>query len=316
MLYEKKNLTMSDGNENVVHIWHPDGDVKACVVLSHGMAEHASRYERFADALTSLGFALYAEDHRGHGETAALAEDKKSGKRGYLADKDGFFRVVDDIHEEISFVKKNHPGKKIFLFGHSFGSFVSQCFIEKYGAEIDGCVLCGTAGPRNGLVAFAKCVGGLVALFGGKKRVSKFVNALSFGSYNSRIKNPRTLFDWLSRDNAEVDKYIEDEWCGFLCTTGFFCDMFAGLSFIHKKENMAAVPKNLPVLFIDGSGDPVGDYGKTVQNLFEIYRQNGMEDVRLKMYEEARHELLNETNRDEITSDVIGWMEGELKVES
>ena len=315
MEYGTEQLTMSDGNVNVIHHWIPEGDassLKGVVILSHGMAEHAKRYERFGSVLAEKGFALYGEDHRGHGETAKLAKSAGKGDFGYLADKNGFFRVVDDIHEEVLMLKNRYPGKKIFLFGHSFGSFISQCFIEKYASDINGCVLCGTAGPRGALVSVAKCVGSIVSAFTGKQKPSKFMDSLAFGSYNARIPSPRTPFDWLSRDEAQVDRYIADDWCGFVCTTGFFCDMFAGLTYVHNKANMAAIPSGLPVLFIDGTGDPVGDYSKTVSALADIYRTNGMDDVSVKLYEDARHELLNETNHEEVEKDVLSWIESHL----
>ena len=314
MIYSKDKMKMSDGAINVIHKWLPDGDVSSgVVVLSHGMAEHASRYERFASLLTNEGFALFAEDHRGHGETALLAKESGTGFLGYLADKDGFFRVVDDIHEEVEEAKKAYPGKKVFLFGHSFGSFVSQCFIEKYGSSIDGCILCGTAGPRYAMVKAASIVGGIVKLFTGKKHVSKFMDKMAFGSYNARIPSPRTPFDWLSRDEKQVDAYIADEYCGFVCTIGFFCDMFAGLSYIHTKPHIAMIPLELPIHFIDGTGDPVGDYAESVKNLYNIYRSNGIKDVTIKLFEDARHELLNETNKEEVEADVISWLKEKVQ---
>ena len=311
MIYEMKVISMSDGNKNVFHRWLPDDrdSIKLVMILSHGMAEYAARYGRFASTLTSKGIALFAEDHRGHGETAALAEKEGTGKFGYLSDKDGFLRVAEDIHEEILMLKKEFPDKKIVLFGHSFGSFVSQCVIEKYGQILDGCVLCGTAGPRPMTIAFAKFVGLLVCAFGGKKKESKLIDKLSFSPYNSKIKNPRTDFDWLSRDEAQVDAYIAHPWCGFTCTGEFYRDLFKGLSLIHKKSMMASVPASLPVLFIDGTADPVGNYSKTVSALAEIYKKNGVSDVEIKLYEGARHELLNETNGAEVEGDVLNWME-------
>ena len=310
MVYEKITMSMSDGNLNVVHVWTPEqkSDVKLVVVLSHGMAEYAFRYENFAHVLTDEKIALVAEDHRGHGETAALAEKDGKGKFGYLCDADGFLKVVQDIHEEILMAKKTFPGKKVVLFGHSFGSFVSQCVMEKYGQELDGCVLCGTAGPRKLTMAFAKIMANLVCAFGGKKKKSNFISKVAFGPYNSKIKNPRTEFDWLSRDAAQVDRYIAHPWCGFVCTGEFYLELFKGLSLIHKKSMMSRIPKNLPVLFIAGTSDPVGDYGKTVIALEKIYEKNGLGDVELKLYENARHELLNETNHAEVETDVLSWL--------
>lgn len=313
MKYEMIKLTMSDGNVNVVHSWKP-ARTEAVVVLSHGMAEHASRYEGFAAALSAHNIALIAEDHRGHGETAKIAKENGTGDFGYLADKNGFFRVTEDIHEEVEYAKQIYPGKKVFLFGHSFGSFVTQCYIEKYGDSLDGVIICGTAGPRKGLFAVGKCVGGICRLFG-KKRVNKFMDKLSFGTYNARIKDAKTPFDWLSRDEEEVAKYINDPWCGFVCTSGFYSDLFSGLTYIHKNRNMKKIPQNLPVFFIDGTGDPVGNYADTVTKLCSIYKKNGIKTVDIKFYEDARHELLNEINRDEVTADVVEWLERRIKLD-
>ena len=308
MQYSTHEMTMSDGNVNIIHSWLPEGEPSAVVLLSHGMTEHASRYARFGQVLTDAGYALYAEDHRGHGETAKRAEENGTGLFGYLADNDGFFRVVDDIHEEALHLRETYPGKKLFLFGHSFGSFVSQCFIEKYGSCLDGVVLCGTAGPQKALIGFASAFGSLVKLFTGKKHYSKLVDTMAFGSYNNHISPARTKFDWLTRDNAVVDAYVQDPWCGYTCTIGFYCDMFAGLRYIHTEKNMLQIPRTLPVYLIDGTEDPVGAYAKTVQVLYGMYTANGIKDVSLKLYEGARHELLNETNKEEVEQDVLAWL--------
>ena len=302
MNYEKSFITMSDGKEIMFHSWTGENAPKAVVVISHGMSEHVSRYNDFASVLVSKGFDVFGEDHRGHGESAV-------GRYGYLADKNGFFRVVEDIHEEILSLHERYPDTKIFLFGHSFGSFVSQCYIEKYASSIDGCILCGTAGPRKALISVALVLARIVAFIGGKKRPSKFLNKIAFGSYNERITDKKTDFDWLSRDEKQVNAYMGDGECGFLCTSGFFCDMFKGFKYIHKNSHIKEIPEYLPVFFITGTADPVGTYGETVQNLVDIYKNNGIKDVDHKLYEGARHELINETNRDEVISDVISWLE-------
>lgn len=307
---------MSDGSQNVIHRWIPEGDVKGIVLLSHGMAEYAARYDHFGTLLARNNIAFVAEDHRGHGETAELALKNGTGLFGYLADKDGFYRVVDDIHEELIALRAQYPGKKIILFGHSFGSFIAQGFMEKYGGEIDGCILCGTAGPRLPLVRFGRCIAGTAKLFRGGRAVSMMINALSFGSNNAHFKNPRTNFDWLSRDEANVDRYINDKWCGFPCTIGFFYDMFNGLSTIHTKKNMARIPQTLPIHIICGDEDPVGTYGRTVKALYAIYQQNGIKQVDLKMYEGGRHELLNEINRTEVEEDLLNWIKKRLDQEA
>lgn len=307
MQYSIEKITMTDGAQNVLHCWIPEGEARAVVLLSHGMAEHASRYAAFAEFLCGYGIALYAEDHRGHGETALLAAKAGTGKLGYLADKDGFFRVADDIHEEALLLRGRYPDKKLFLFGHSFGSFISQCFIEKYGTDIDGVVLCGTAGPRRATSAFARAMAQLMGVCG-RKTVLPLMDKLVFGSYNARIRPQRTPVDWVSSDPASVDAYVADPWCGFTCTVGFFQDMFSGLCFIHARKNLARIPAALPVLLIAGTDDPVGSYGRTVQALADVYRSNGIADVQLKLYDGDRHELLNERDRAQVQDDVLAWL--------
>ena len=302
MNYEKSFITMSDGKEIMFHSWTGEEDPKAVVVISHGMAEHVGRYAAFAEHLVSRGFAVFGEDHRGHGLSAV-------GRYGYLADRKGFFRVVDDIHEEILSLRERYPDAKFFLFGHSFGSFISQCYIEKYASTIDGCILCGTAGPRKALIAAGHILAGIVSALGGKKRPSKLLNAMAFGSYNKRIPDRKTDFDWLSRDEMQVNAYMGDGECGFLCTGGFFCDMFSGFKYIHKNSHIKEIPEGLPLFFIAGTADPVGSYGQTVEDLVRIYRDKGIRDVELKLYEGARHELLNETNRAEVIADITTWLE-------
>ena len=308
MKYTKETLVMSDSNKNVFYSWIPE-QVDLCVVLSHGMVEHALRYDALASRLSEHNIAFFAEDHRGHGQTALIAQSEGTGMRGFLAEKNGFMRVADDIHEEILEVKKRFPGKKIVLLGHSFGSFIAQAVIEFYGNDVDACILSGTAGPRPLTVGFARLLGSLVKLLGGKKTPSSLLNAAAFGSYNSRIKDRKTDFDWLTRDRSIIDLYIQDEWCGFIPTAGFFCDLFKGLSIIHKKENIARIPENLPVLFIAGKEDPVGSYSKTVKSLYDLYKKRGLKNAGLKLYEGSRHELFNETNRAEVISDVLKLLE-------
>ncbi len=312
MIYEKQNFIMSDKNTIVWHSWKPEGEIKAVVLLSHGMVEHARRYERLANFLCDRNIALYAEDHRGHGETGLLSENEGTGRLCYLADKKGFFRVVDDIHEEALKLKSIYPNLKLFLLGHSFGSFISQCFIEKYGECIDGVILCGSAGPRLFLTRTAKFIAGVIRLFCGKKRVSKFIDNLAFGSYCKKIPSPKTSYDWLTRDENEVQKYIDDPLCGMICTTQFYYDMFEGLCYIHKKSMMKKISAKLPVYIIAGKEDPVGSYGKTVSNLYEIYKKNGISDVTLKLYDEDRHELFNEKDRITVEFDLYNWIEKRL----
>ncbi len=298
--------TMSDGASVAVYTWLPEQKPKAVLHIVHGMAEHALRYDDFAKTACKRGFAVVASDHRGHGKTGA-----KSGLMGYLADGDGFARVVEDQKEINAEIKKQYPGLPIVIIGHSFGSFVTQEYIERYGSTIKAAVLIGSAGP-NPSVSVALLLANLNCAFKGRKSPAKFMNALVFGSYNNRVKNPHTAFDWLSGDVNEVKKYIDDEYCGFVCTAGFFQDFMRGLKRLHTQEALKGIPAALPVLITAGSEDPVSDGGKTLKALYRIYQDMEMQDVSLKLYENGRHEILNETDKEEVKADILGWIEARL----
>lgn len=317
-MYKQKFLKISDGMEIAISRWYPDekvgengekiDNVKGVVQLHHGLAEHSLRYDRLGSILAENGWVLNAYDMRGHGRTAENAEKNKTGLFGKLSDKNGFDRVVDDLEEVIADVKKEYSGKKIILLGHSFGSFVSQGFIERYGREIDGCILSGTAGPRRALVAAGLFVAKLITFFNGKNTVSPILDKIAFGNYNARIENPRTKYDWLSKDETNVSMYMMDKWCGIDLKNSFYCDMLSGLKQIHKISNIKKIPVELPLLFFYGSDDPVGDYGKTVKALYNIYKANGIKKVDIIEYQGNRHESLNEKNKEIVEKDIISWI--------
>ena len=298
--------TMSDDASVAMYTWLPEQAPKAVLHIVHGMAEHALRYDDFAKTACKRGFVVVASDHRGHGKTG-----EKNGLTGYLADGDGFERVVDDQKEINAEIRKRYPCLPVVIIGHSFGSFVTQEYIERYGATVKAAALIGSAGP-NPSVSVALLLANLNCAFKGRKSATKFMNALIFGSYNSRVKNPRTVFDWLSRDEREVKKYIDDEYCGFICTAGFFQDFMRGLKRLHTQAALTGIPTDLPVLITAGAEDPVSNGGKTLKNLYRIYQDIGMQDVTLKLYENARHEILNEINKEEVKADILGWIEKKI----
>lgn len=305
-------IKMDDGYELCLNRWQPDSEdeIKGVVQLNHGLAEHSLRYDRFGSVLAENGYVLNAFDMRGHGRSAELADKNGTGMFGKLADKKGFDRAVLDLKAVIDNLKSDFPGKKTILMGHSFGSFIAQGFIEEFGKEIDGCILCGTAGPQPLLVKSGYIAAHLITLFTGKNKHLSLLEKLTFGSYNDKIQNPRTPFDWLSKNELNVDMYIMDNWCGFPLTNSFFCSMTEGLVKIHKAKNMKKIPKELPLYFIYGSDDPVGSYGKTIQKLYNIYKANGLSKVDLKEYSGYRHEILNDDIKEQVEKDIIGWING------
>lgn len=304
---KKENFTFKDeeGVEIYTYRWLPEeGDTKAVVQISHGMAETAARYERFAEGLTKSGYAVYCNDHRGHGKTAGSVE-----KLGYLADSDGFNWLVKDMHELTEIIKKENPSLPVFIFGHSMGSFLTQKYISNYGNEIKGAILSGTNGKGGIIVDIGLLIAKNECKKIGRKSKSEKLNKMSFGSYNNSFKPTRTEFDWLSRDEKEVDKYIKDEYCGTVFTAGFFYDFLTGLKDIHKKETMTKIPKELPIYIFSGEKDPVGKNSKGVMQLIGMYKKLNIKNVDYKIYKDGRHEMLNELNRDEVIKNTIEWLD-------
>lgn len=290
-------FTDADGVEITYRRWLPSGNVGAIVQIAHGASEHSERYDRFARFLTERGYAVYADDHRGHGLTAKVTGVGRSGPRGW----DG---MVDDLRELANIARAEHPDVPLVLFGHSMGSFLAQAFVQRYGSEIDGLVLSGSSGGMENLGDLVGMLKG-VAEQGGADEP-----AAIFGPLNAAFEPARTPFDWLSRDESEVDKYIADPMCGdsAALTIGFVADMLGGNESTWG-DGEARVPKDLPVLMITGEADPVSDGGKTVRELEARYTSNGLTDVTGLYYPDARHELLNETNRDAVQDDVASWLD-------
>ncbi len=303
--------TMKDGAELWVNRWIPDSEentpLKGLVILNHGLAEHAMRYDRLGSVLAENGYILTAFDMRGHGHTADNAIEKGSGDYGIIAVSDGEKKIVSDLEEIILKAKQDFPGLKTFLIGHSFGSFVSQAFIEAHSEMIDGCILMGTSGPNPALNFGAKA-SSLICLLRGKFREAKLLKFLSFGAYNKRIKKPETDYDWLSKDKSNVQIYHMDKWCGIPLTNSFFYDMIRLMKNMLKLENVNKIRKDLPVLMLYGSDDPVGNYGKSVIKLCKIYAICGIKDVRSKEYPQMRHELLNDIDKEKTETDIIYWL--------
>lgn len=299
----------SDGKEIFTHQWLPETDtpIKAILQISHGMAEHAGRYEPFAKALTARQFAVYANDHRGHRHSAILPEEQ-----GYFADKEGWQLVVGDLKSLTDIIREKHPGLPVFLLGHSMGSLLSRSYVFSHGQYLQGLILSATAGDPGLLGRLGIVVARIEVLLRGKKAKSPLLDKLSFGKFNDAFKPNRTPFDWLSREECEVDKYIADPHCGLIFTTGFFRDLLRGIKSINAPSNISKVPKNLPIYLISGSKDPVGGDTKGVQQVIQQYDKAGITDLSHRFYEEGRHEILNEINKEEVYEDIIGWKEARL----
>lgn len=287
-----------------IHIcrWEPEGQIRGVVQIVHGIAEYAERYDAFARYLNSLGYLVVAEDHMGHGKSV-----NDGGTKGYF--HGGWFSAVEDTYQLLKDTRKEFPDVPYFLFGHSMGSFITRTIlIDHPEASITGCIICGT-----GWIPGAVLKSGLLAcktfcLLRGDTTCSKSLQSLVFAGYNNKVEHPRTGYDWLSRDDSVVDAYLADPMCGFIVTAGLLRDMLTGISYIQNKQNILRMNKNLPVYFIAGGDDPVGQYGNGVLQAKAEFEKSGMTKVDCKIYPLCRHEIHNEINKEEVFEDLGSWL--------
>ncbi len=284
--------------------WVPAGEIKAIVQISHGMNEYILRYDEFAKFLSQKGYLIYGNDHLGHGNSLLEGENL-----GYISDEDGFIDMLDEMKLLTDIIKEEHKDLKLFIFAHSMGSFLAQRYIEIYGDRIEGLILSGTNGKPPVLINIGIFLSDLIIKTKGRRKKSKMIDSLSFGSYNKKFAPERTEFDWISSDEIEVDKYIADPLCGNLFPVSFFYDLYIGMKSIHKDEYLKAIPKDLPIYILAGTNDPVGNYGKGIIDLNNIYKRLGLKDVEYKLYDDGRHEMLKEVNRIEFMIDILNWLE-------
>ena len=293
----------SDGKALFVRKVRPEGALRGIVHIAHGVGEHSARYLRVAERLAAEGFVVFADDHRGHGKTAATPAELGSFGPG------GIHRVVDDLVELMRFEKLEHPGLPFVLFGHSMGSYLAQEFMLRHANDVAAVVLSASAGKPSALASFGRYVARLERLRLGASGKSSILRGLSFDAFNKPFAGSGpTKFEWLSRDRAEVDMYVADPFCGFDASTSLWVELLDLLGEIASPERQAQLPKGLPVRIISGSEDPANERAKGARQLAAALQKAGLTKVDLTVYEGARHELLNETNRDEVTRELIGWL--------
>ena len=281
----------------------PDGKPRAVVQIAHGIAEHIDRYRPFMEFLADNGFVAAGNDHLGHGKSIRVPEEQ-----GFFAEKDGWWRVVDDMDKLHDIMSKEYPELPYVLFGHSMGSFLTRTYLIKHPDKYDGVILSGTGHQSPALVLGGNAAASVMAKLNGAMGDGAKLDSLAFGSYLNKIENPRTKFDWLSRDTEQVDKYIADPLCGFVGKIGLYRDMMQGIKFITDKKNIAQMNKEKPVYFMSGDGDPVGDYGKGVVRAYKAFCDAGLHDVFMRLYPGGRHEMLNETNKEQVYQDILNWL--------
>lgn len=283
--------------------WTPEGEVKAVLQLVHGMSEHIERYRGFAEYMASQGILVVGHDHLGHGGSVRSQEDF-----GYFAEEKGNRAMIRDIHHVYKITRKAHEGVPYVLLGHSMGSFLVRQYLCCFGDGLDGAVLCGTGWKSEATVKAGLAICQAEAAAKGWGYRSKVMRYMSFGSYNEKFRPNRTDSDWLCRDEEVVDAYIADGRCGFPFTLNGYYNMLLGMYKILQKEYLERMPKKLPVIFIAGEEDPVGDFGKGVRRAEQCFRDYGMENVECRLYPNDRHELLNELDRYAVYEDLLDWM--------
>ncbi|MGQ5524469.1 lysophospholipase [Chitinimonas sp. PSY-7] len=296
-----EKLLQADGHAIAAYHW-PQPDARRVLVIAHGMAEHAARYDGFAQFLNQQGCEVWALDHRGHGQSVL------NGRLGHFADTDGWTKVVNDLAALVAHARQHSPGLPLVLFGHSMGSFVARALVLNHPKLVDGLVLSATGFRQS---ALARVLAGIAAVLGrsqGWDQPSAVMRKLVFGTFNLRFVPSRTAFDWLSRVPEEVDSYVADPLAGFDCSAGLWRDLFLGIVEMEALEARESGLPDVPVWLMAGSHDPVSMGGKGCRQLADRYQAAGLRDVNVTLYPQGRHEMLNERNRDEVYADFTAWL--------
>ena len=299
-----------DGNTEIHTMeWKPQGEVKAVLQICHGMIEYVGRYEEFAEFLCEKGYYVVGNDHLGHGKSV-----QAKSEYGFFNEKYGNVCVLGDMHTLRQRTMKKYPDVPYFMLGHSMGSSLLRQYIQMYGNGLSGVILMGTVADHGkASLLFGKRLCRLMAAFRGWHYRSKMVDNLAIGGYNKKFKPAHTRADWITSDFERLEAYASDPLCSFRFTVNAYFNMFLGMLSTQRKEGVYMIPKSLPVLFVSGAEDPVGEFGKGVRKICEKYRAAGIQDVTLRLYVGDRHEILNETDREQVFEDLLEWLEEHRK---
>lgn len=281
-----------------MYIWEAENPI-AVLQLCHGMSEHLGRYDNFASELVKNGISVCGIDHPGHG--------KSEGTRGHFSDKKGWDVLISHNTACTEKIKERFPSLPRILMGHSMGSFVARYISAYYPETADVYIFMGTAG-KNPILPIGKAIAAVRSACGMRQRPDNLINKLCFGAYSKGVKDAKTSFDWLSADDAEVKKYIEDENCGFPFTAAGYSSLFYGLGKVSGKKWAKKLDKNKHYFILSGTDDPVGGMSKGVVEVYDNMKFAGIKDVDIRLYEKGRHELLNDKMKDEVTSDIIKFI--------
>ena len=294
-----------DGESKIYAVRYlPDeGEIKGVLQIIHGMAEHLERYEPFAEYMTGKGFVVTGEEHLGHGHSVSA-----TGHLGYFCAQDPATVVVRDVHRLKKMTQELYPELPYVVLGHSMGSFILRNYLCRYGSGIHAAIIMGTGMLPKALVKTSAILAGVQRVFFGGRHKAKLINQLAFGAYNKKIPNAKTKNDWLTRDAAIVERYEQDPLCGFLFSVNGFQTLFELILRLYKPENLAKIPKDLPIFIVSGDQDPVGEYGIGPEKARQSLVAAGLVDISIKLYENDRHEILNELDRDQVNEDIYSWI--------
>ncbi len=294
-----------DGNTEIHTIeWKPEGEIRAVLQLCHGMVEYIERYSEFAEYLCNQGYYVVGNDHLGHGKSI-----QSKSEYGYFEEKDGNRCILGDMRTLHERVRKKYPDVPYFLLGHSMGSIMTRQYIQLYGNELNGVILMGVVADQSPFILrTGMWLCRVTSRIRGWHHRSKLVDQMAIGQYNKKFQPSKTRADWVTSDLQKLAEYVEDPLCSFMFTVNAYYHMFRGLFQLQKKESVYAVPKKLPMIFMAGLDDPVGNFGTGVRKVYERYKKAGMQDVSLRLYSGDRHELLNETDRKQVYLDIFEWL--------
>ena len=303
---KKEFYFVSKDEQTQIHAieWIPEGRVKAVLQMCHGMVEYIDRYDEFAEYLSQNGYYVVGHDHLGHGKSIYSSE-----RLGFFHETNGNEYVIGDIHQLRVRTEAKYPNVPYFIMGHSMGSFLVRQYLGFYGAGITGAIIMGTGDQPNIILHVGKAICKLSALFRGWTYRSSFVDNMAAGGYNRAFEKETDGSNWLSRNPENVKNYRHDLLCGYMFTVNAYYHMFAGMIKMNVQEKAGRIPKGLSVVFVAGKKDPVGNFGKGVKAVYKRYKANGIQDVKIRLYEDDRHEILNELDKQQVYQDLLMWLE-------
>lgn len=296
------------GNDVYAKMWINDNvkEYKAVIQLVHGMQEHIGRYDDFANVLTECGYIVIGHDHLGHGNTVQKEEDF-----GYFADNNGWDKLVEDIHILQNNIKSEYANLPYIIMGHSMGSLLVRTYLTKYKDDINGAIISGTSGKKTGLLT-GMLLTKVIMLFRGKRYKSKLLEYLVTGSFNKKFKPNTTKADWTTSDYEQVERFAKDPKCGKNFTAIAYYDLLSGTYYLSKQRNINKT-LNVPILIFSGDKDPVGENSKGVIRVYNMLNKARIDNVKIRLFKDGRHEMLNEINKDEVYYFILDWLDKNIK---